>query len=89
MFVVRMDYEDISKFQAFRSVVGARAHARRCRNEDELAAEAVRIYDVPDTVDAEIAVVAVRDGLGIPVSDVDADPGLILASMGLGTGLRI
>ncbi len=89
MFVVRMDYEDISKFQAFRSVVDARVHARRCRNEDELPTESVRIFDVPDTVDAEIAVVAVRDGLGIPVNDTDADPGLILASMGLGTGLRI
>ncbi|WP_061938020.1 hypothetical protein [Aureimonas sp. AU22] len=89
MFVVRMDYEDISKFQAFRSVVDARSHARRCRNEDDLAPESVRIFDVPDTADAEIAVMAVRDGLGISVSEADADPALILASMGLGTGLRI
>ena len=89
MFVVRMDYEDVRKFQAFRSVVDARTHARRCRDEDDLPAENVRLFDVPDTVDAEIAVMAVRDGLGIPVTETDADPGLILASMGLGTGLRI
>ncbi|RIX97942.1 hypothetical protein D3218_17820 [Aureimonas flava] len=89
MFVVRMDYEDVRKFQAFRSVVDARSHARRCRDQDDLASESVRIFDVPDTVDAEIAVMAVRDGLGIPVVDTEADPAMILASMGLGTGLRI
>ncbi len=89
MFVVRMDYEDVRKFQAFRSLVDARVHARRARDEDDLSPEAVHIFDVPDTADAEIAVMAVRDGLGIAVKDTDADPGLILASMGLGPGLRI
>ncbi|KQQ90335.1 hypothetical protein [Aureimonas sp. Leaf324] len=89
MFVVRMDYEDVRKFQAFRSVVDARAHARRCRQEDDLGEVGIRIFDVPDTTDAEIAVMAVRDGLGIPVGEAEPDAALILASMGLGTGLRI
>lgn len=88
MYVVRIDCEDARKFQAFAKLRDARSFAREAF-DGEGVEDAPMIFEVADTDDAEIAVIAVRDGLGIPVSDTDADPALILASMGLGTGLRI
>ncbi|WP_182083880.1 hypothetical protein [Aureimonas sp. ME7] len=88
MFVVRLDQDGIRRFQAFRHLADAKAHARRQDGED-LEPGAVALYDVPDTNDAEIAVIAVRDGLAVPVLDAEPDPAVLLASMGLGTGLRI
>lgn len=88
MFVVRMDHEDVRKFRAFPRIGDARTYVRRHAGGDD-APEAFQIFEVPDTSDAEIAVVAVRDGLAIPVMDPEPDTAVILASMGLGTGLRI
>ena len=57
----------------------------------ELTASGCQIVRVavPDTDDAEIAVMAVRDGLATPVVGPEPDSAVMLASMGLGTGLRI
>ncbi|WP_062210249.1 hypothetical protein [Aureimonas sp. AU12] len=88
MFVVRIDGGDAREFRAFRRVREARSYVR----EAQLAAYGesdTLIFDVADTDDAEIAVIAVRDGLGVPVPDMEPDAAVMLASMGLGTGLRI
>ena len=86
MFVVRMNHDGIQEFSVFRTVRDARFHVRHQDLEDGTDIE---IFEVRDTADAEIAVTAVRDGLGKPVASYEPDTAVILASMGLGTGLRI
>lgn len=88
MFVVRIDGGDAREFRAFRRVREARSFVREIQLLDDREGE-VRIFDVSDTDDAEIAVIAVRDGLAVPVADIEPDAAVMLASMGLGTGLRI
>ena len=88
MYVVRIDCDDARKFQAFSKLRDARIFAREAAEAEELFDMPV-MFDVPDTDDAEIAVMAVRDGMGIPVIEPEPDAAVILASMGLGTGLRI
>ncbi len=88
MYVVRIDTEEARKFLAFTRLREARGFVRELAFADE-ASDFAPIFEVPDTQDAEIAVMAVRDGLGIPVLDAEPDAAVILASMGLGTGLRI
>ena len=94
MYVVRIDCDDARKFQAFSKLRDARIFAREAREareagESEDLDEMPVLFEVPDTNDAEIAVMAVRDGMGIPVIEPEPDAAVILASMGLGTGLRI
>jgi len=86
MFVVRMNTDGIREFTVFRSVRDARFHVRQ-QDLDETTE--IEIFEVRDTNDAEIAVTAVRDGLGKLVPEQEPDTAMILASMGLGTGLRI
>lgn len=86
MFVVRMETDGIREFSAFRRVRDARFYARHHGGDE--GTETV-IFEVRDTDDAEIAVTAVRDGLGRPITEFEPDQAVILASMGLGTGLRI
>lgn len=85
MFVVRVETEESRQFMAFRRRRDAFGYAR-LQDEEIAVAE---VFDVGDTDDAEIAVMAVRDGLGVPLSDREPDAAVMLASMGLGTGLRI
>jgi len=86
MFVVRMNTDGIREFTVFRSVRDARFHVR---HQDLDETTEIEIFEVRDTNDAEIAVTAVRDGLGKLVPEQEPDTAMILASMGLGTGLRI
>ncbi len=86
MFVVRMNTDGIREFTVFRSVRDARFHVR---HQDLDETTEIEIFEVRDTNDAEIAVTAVRDGLGKLVLEQEPDTAMILASMGLGTGLRI
>ncbi|ALN72045.1 MULTISPECIES: hypothetical protein [unclassified Aureimonas] len=88
MYVVRIDCEDARKFQVFTKLRDARVFAREA-GEGEGVEDAPVIFEVPGTEDAEIAVMAVRDGMGLPVIEPEPDAAVILASMGLGTGLRI
>ncbi|WP_019996025.1 hypothetical protein [Aureimonas ureilytica] len=88
MYVVRIDCEDARKFQAFSKLRDARSFAREAFDQEGVE-DAPSIFEVADTNDAEIAVIAVRDGLGVPVIEPEPDAAVILASMGLGTGLRI
>ncbi len=87
MFVVRIETEEVRKFRAFRRLRDAFAYARR--SDDDAQDRASSVFDVADTDDAEIAVMAVRDGLGAPLAAREPDTAVMLASMGLGTGLRI
>ncbi|KTR03188.1 hypothetical protein NS365_19300 [Aureimonas ureilytica] len=88
MYVVRIDCDDARKFQAFSKLRDARIFAREAGDSEDLEEMPV-LFEVPDTNDAEIAVMAVRDGMGVPVIEPEPDAAVILASMGLGTGLRI
>jgi hypothetical protein len=88
MYVVRIDFEDARRFQVFHKLRDARVFAREA-GEDETVTDVPLIFEVADTQDAEIAVMAVRDGLALPVIEPEPDAAVILASMGLGTGLRI
>lgn len=86
MFVVRMNTDGIREFTVFCNVRDARFHVR---HQDLDETTEIEIFEVRDTNDAEIAVTAVRDGLGKLVPEQEPDTAMILASMGLGTGLRI
>lgn len=87
MFVVRIETEEVRKFRAFHRLRDAFAYARRTGDDGE--GRDGDVFDVADTDDAEIAVIAVRDGLGTPLVAREPDTVVMLASMGLGTGLRI
>ena len=88
MFVVRMDTDDARTFRAFRQLRDARFYMREAERLDA-GDDLIELFDVPDTDDAEIAVMAVRDGLATPIVGPEPDSAVMLASMGLGTGLRI
>lgn len=87
MYVVRMSVDNVMRFQAFQRFREARACVRQSRHTKPF--RDAMLFRVANAADEESAVIAVRDGLGVEITEREADPVVMLASMGLGTGLRI